>query len=82
MALLPIMYNVFLKCLKEVIDNFHLVPAHHGFRSKHSTIDQLHRLTDIIEKSFERKKICTSIFLDISNDFDRVWHKEIVAKLK
>lgn len=52
-----------------------LIPSHqYGFREKHSTIEQAHRITKIIEDSLENKKICSSIFLDVAQAFDRVWH--------
>jgi hypothetical protein len=55
-SLLPIMSKLFekliLEHLKPIIAEKHLVPTHQfGFRKKHSTIDQVHRITDIIEKN-------------------------------
>lgn len=86
-ALLPIMSKLFekliLKRLNAVIEKYQLVPTHQfGFRSSHSTMDQVHRITDIIETALERKKICSAMFLDISQAFDRVWHKGLLHKLE
>lgn len=86
-ALLPIMSKLFkklfLKRLKPIIEKYQLVPSHQfGFRNKHSTIDQVHRITHIIEKSLEHKKVCSAIFLDIAQAFDRVWHNGLLHKLK
>lgn len=86
-ALLPIMSKLFekllLKRLKLIIEKYQLIPTHQfGFRSKHSTIDQVHRITDVIEKSLEDKKVCSAIFLDIAQAFDRVWHTGLLHKLK
>jgi hypothetical protein len=55
-SLLPIMSKLFekliFKRLKPVIAEKHLMPTHQfGFRNNHSTIDQVHRITDIIEKN-------------------------------
>ncbi|PNF23836.1 hypothetical protein B7P43_G13720 [Cryptotermes secundus] len=74
-ALLQIMSKLFekliLKHLKPNIEKYQLVPSHQfGFHSKHSTIDQVHRITDVIEKSLEDKKVCSTIFLDIAQAFD------------
>jgi retron-type reverse transcriptase len=30
----------------------------------------------------EGKKVCTSVFLDIQQAFDKVWHKGLLYKLK
>jgi hypothetical protein len=50
---------------------YQLVPSHQfGFRSKYSDIDQLHRITDDIEKSFEEKQYPSQFFLDITQAFD------------
>ena len=37
-----------------------------GFRKKHATIEQVHRVVDIINTALEDKKYCTAVFLDIS----------------
>jgi hypothetical protein len=67
---------VILKYLKAKIEEKHLVPAHQfGFRKYHSTIEQVHRITDIIEKMRENREVCSAVFLDIAKAFDRVWHK-------
>jgi hypothetical protein len=44
-----------------------VIPLHQfGFCHSHSTIQQCHRIVNIINKSFEEKKFCPSVFLDIS----------------
>lgn len=70
-SLLPIMAKLFerllYKRLKPIIELRNIIPSHQfGFRNKHSTIDQVHRITDIIEKSLEHKKICSAVFLDVA----------------
>jgi hypothetical protein len=52
-SLLPTMSKFFekllIKRLKSIIKRKNLIPNHQfGFRSKHSTIDQVHRITNII----------------------------------
>jgi hypothetical protein len=71
-SLLLIMSKLFekliLKHLKPTIAEKHLVPTHQfGFRKNHSTIEQVHRITDIIEKSLENKGVCSAVFLDIAH---------------
>jgi hypothetical protein len=48
----------------------------------HSTIDQVHHITDIIEKTLENKSVCSAVFLDIAQAFDRVWHRGLLHKLR
>lgn len=81
-SLLPVLSKLFeklfLKRLKPLID----LPDHQfGFRNQHSTIDQIHRVTSVIEKVFEEKKYCITVFLDVAQAFDKVWHEGLVYKL-
>lgn len=86
-SLLPILSKILekliLKQLKPIIEDLAIIPNHQfGFREQHSTIDQVHRLVNIIEKDLEEKKVCTAVFLDISQAFDRVWHTGLLYKIK
>jgi hypothetical protein len=75
--------KLILKHLKPIISEKHLVSTHQfGFRKNHSTIDQMHRITDIIEKTPENKVVCSADVLDISQAFDRVWHRGLLHKLR
>jgi hypothetical protein len=59
-----------------------LVPTHQfGFRNNHSTIGQVH-ITDVIEKNAESKRVCSAVFLDVAQAFDRVWHNGLLHKLR
>lgn len=85
-SLLPAISKLFekllLKRLIPFIEDNNVIPNHQfGFRQKHSTIDQIHRITNIIEKAIEEKKICSTIFLDVAQAFDKVWHKGLINKL-
>jgi len=53
-----------------------------GFRKRHSTIHQVHRIVNDIATSLEEKKYCNAVFLDISQAFDRIWHPGLLFKLK
>jgi hypothetical protein len=86
-SLLPIMSKLFekliLKRLKPTIAEKHLVPTHQfAFRKNHSTIDQVHRIIDIIEKTIENKGVCSALFFDIAQAIDRVWHRGLLHKLR
>lgn len=85
-SLLPILSKVFEKLLilrmNPIIENKKLIPNHQfGFRTKHSTIDQVHRITNVIEKSLEERKVCSVIFLDVAQAFDKVWHQGLIQKI-
>lgn len=86
-SLLPVISKVFEKLLLlrllPVIDKYNLIPTHQfGFRHKHSTLVQAHRIVAEINRTFEDKKYCSAIFLDVSQAFDKVWHTGLFYKLK
>jgi hypothetical protein len=59
------------------------IPHHQfGFRQGHSTIEQVHRITNVINKALEDRNYCTAVFLDVSQTFDRVWHSGLLYKIK
>lgn len=85
-SLLPTIAKVFekllLKRLNVIIEDRNLIPTHQfGFRSKHSTVEQVHRVTNEIEKSFNENKICSGVFIDVAQAFDKVWHDGLNFKL-
>lgn len=60
-----------------------IIPDHQfGFRGGHGTVEQCHRVVDYIKHSFEEKKYCSAVFIDVSQAFDRVWHQGLLYKLK
>jgi hypothetical protein len=76
-SLLPVMSKLFekllIKRLKPIIEKKNLIPNHQfGFRSKHWTIDQVHRITSIVENALEEKKVCSAVFLDVAQAFDNM----------
>lgn len=52
-----------------------------GFRSQHSTIQQVHRIVDVAEKAIEDKSVCSAVLLDVRQAFDKVWHKGLLFML-
>ena len=75
--------KLLLKRLKPIIEEKHFLPNHQfGFRNHHSTIDHVHQITDIIEKSLEEKKVCSAIFLDVAQAFDKIWHEGLNYKYR
>jgi len=47
-----------------------------GFRSKYAIVEHIHRITNEITLAFEAEKYC-SVFLNISQAFDKVWHDDL-----
>ena len=86
-SLLPILSKtfekLFLKRLKPILAQKHLIPDHQfGFREHHSTVEQVHIVYNTIRDAFERKEYCAAAFVDITQAFDKVWHKGLLYKLK
>jgi hypothetical protein len=87
-SLLPVMSKLFekllIKRLKPIIERKNLIPNHQiGFRSKHSTIDQVHKITNIIHKAQKKKKkVFSPVFLDVVQAFDKLWHMGLNYKLR
>jgi len=84
-SLLPYLSKIcerlILKRLTPYIFATNLLPSlQFGFRAKHSTIHRAHRVVDAISTSLEKKCYCTSVFLDISQAFDRIWHEGLLYK--
>jgi hypothetical protein len=86
-SLLPIISKVLekllLKRLFPMVEKNKLIPNHQfGFRQRHSTIEHTHRIVQRINEALERKQYCSAAFLDITQAFDKVWHTELLHKLK
>ncbi|KAL4111825.1 hypothetical protein QTP88_015710 [Uroleucon formosanum] len=86
-SLLPTLAKIFekiiLKRIRPIIKSQNIIPhSQFGFSTNHSTIQQIHRLTDQIATSFEKKEFCPGVFLDFAQAFDRVWHIGLLYKLK
>jgi hypothetical protein len=85
--LLPILSKLFEKIfrtrIKLTLQEKQIIPDHQfGFRQKHATTEQVHRITNAIHNALESNKYCTAAFLDISHAFDKVWHEGLLYKIK
>ena len=61
-SLLPIqskiLEKIIIKRLRPVIETEEIIPSHQfGFREKHSTIDQVHKINNIIENACSDKNV-------------------------
>jgi len=52
-----------------------------GFRSQHSTIDQIYRIINRVNECFANHNYVSVAFLDIVAAFDTVWHEGLLFKL-
>jgi len=52
------------------------------FRQAHSTVQQCHRIVDVIKKAMETQQYCTAVFLDVSQAFDKVRYPGLPFKTK
>jgi hypothetical protein len=86
-SLLPLLAKVLekliLRQLTPIIADNKLIPSpQFGFRTKHGTIEQVHRVVHKINDDLENKLFCSAAFIDISQAFDKVWHTGLLYKLK
>jgi hypothetical protein len=86
-SLLPILSKVFekllLKRLRSDVDLLRLIPGYQfGFRPGQSPVQQAHRVVNQIVTSLEERTLCTAVFLDVAQAFDKVWHFCLLYKLK
>jgi hypothetical protein len=74
---------IYIKRLLPIVEINRLIPNHQfGFRQRHSTIEQTHRVVRKINAALENKQYCSAAFLDISQAFDIVWHTGLLYKLR
>ena len=52
-----------------------------GFRAKKCTNDKLFQLTQIATQAKNRKQACASVFMDVENAFDKVWHNGLLRTM-
>ena len=56
LAISNLFEKLLIKRIKPLIEAINLIPSHQfRFRHKHSTIDQVHRITNIIEDALEKE---------------------------
>lgn len=86
-SLLPTLSKLYEKMLliklHPILEQGNIIPAHQfGFRNQHSTIEQVHRIVNVIKTALDRRKYCSAVFLDVAQAFDKVWHHGLIAKIK
>ena len=73
---------VFKYTFNFIRDNQLLTPLQSGFVPDDSTINQLLHIYHLSCDALDKKKDVRIVFCDISEAFDRVWHKGLLYKLR
>lgn len=86
-SLLPTLSKIFEKIIASRMDhhlkqNDVMMQEQYGFRSKHSTVHQLYRLTNEIRHNYNIGKLTGLLCLDMKQAFDKVWHAGLIYKLR
>ena len=86
-SLLPIFGKIFKCLIYNEMDSFfienHLISQNpSGFKQRDSCINQLLSIMDDIYQSSDQCYEVRGVFLDISDTFDKVWHKGFFHKLE
>ena len=69
--------------IKAIIEIKKLIPDHQfGFRNKHFTIEQMHRLINEIIIALESKQYCTALFMDKEKAFDEINHESLLQTIR
>lgn len=58
-----------------------IIPQQFGFRQKHSTMQQILRLTEAVSLRFNENKSTAMCSLDLEKAFDSVWHEALLHKI-
>ena len=86
-SLLPICGKIFERLIYNKLFHFFqgsnlISPNQSGFKPGDSCTNQLLAVTHEIYKSFDDGYEVRGVFLDISKAFDKVWHKDLIYRLK
>ena len=85
-TLLPMIGKLFERLVLERLQYFEsqnkiFIPQQFGFRSKHSTTQQIVRLMETISLRFNQDKSTAACLLDCEKAFDSCWHDGLLHKL-
>ena len=59
-----------------------LTECNSGFKKLDSTVNQLINIVHTISHAVDNGKDVRMVFLDVSKAFDRVWHRDLLVKLR
>lgn len=67
--------KILLKRLTPLIEGNGLKSDYQWCMQKHSATYQVHRTTDVIQRALEEKKVCSPVFLEVSQAFNKLWKR-------
>lgn len=73
---------VLTRLLNHIDENNLMRREQFGFRQQHSTVHQLKRVTNFIQRNKANRKTKCMVLLDIEKAFDTIWHDGLIHKLK
>ncbi|CAB3230818.1 unnamed protein product [Arctia plantaginis] len=62
-------------------ENLLLPHEQFGFRTKHSCVQQVHRIVEFTSERLQRNLFTGVLFFDVAKAFDKVWHNGLIYKL-
>ena len=71
---------IFTRVYQHITELSLLSDRQSGYRPGHNTQLQLMYLTDRLYSSLDEGRDCTTIYLDISKYFEKIWHAGLLAK--
>lgn len=81
-SLSKVLERVILARLNRHLETEEVVPAEQfGFRTGHSTVHQLARITQKVKQGFRTGKSTGMVLLDVEKAYDSVWQDAVVYKL-
>ena len=85
-SLLPAMGKIFERIVASRLSTFleksnYFDEKQAGFRKKHSTLDQLFKLSQSVSTALKKHKKAVGVFLDVEKAFDAVWIEGLKYKL-
>ncbi len=75
-----LMERIILSRINHIVERY-LPHAQAGFRKNRSTTDQITRLANDIESSFQRNEKYGLVLIDLTAAYDTVWHRGLYLKL-
>ncbi|KFM75364.1 putative RNA-directed DNA polymerase from transposon X-element, partial [Stegodyphus mimosarum] len=74
-SLAKLFEKIIINRIKKFIENKNLLKNYQfGFRSGHSTTQQVTRITEKIASHLNKKETVAALFLDIEKAFEKIWH--------
>lgn len=79
--------KIFEKLIKSDLNRFlnsnNIIPHNQfGFKSKHSTVHAIHKLSSDVNRYLSNAKIVGAVLIDIEKAFDSVWLEGLIYKLQ